>query len=135
MLLYISLLLRLASDSHDNCTIMYGKNLNVHKMLKKPETFNTSGTHRTKCNLIEVPVAVELVRSAGNGLSAVSVGKVSGTVQVWSSMRIFARSSSVTSVTGISTQGRYLHCMWEPTVMIVRIHTTFVTRLSNSHTR
>jgi len=61
---------------------MFGKNLNVHKILTKPETFNTSGTHRTKCKLIEVPVAVELVHSTRNGLYAVSVGKLSGTVQV-----------------------------------------------------
>jgi hypothetical protein len=78
-MLHISLLLRLASDSQDNCTTLFSKNLNVHKILTKPETFNTSGTHRTKCNLIEVPVAVELVLSVRN---AVSVGKLSGTLQV-----------------------------------------------------
>jgi hypothetical protein len=58
---------------------LFGKNLNVHKICAKPETSNTSGTRRTKCELIEVPVAVELVHSPRN---AVSVGKLSGRVQV-----------------------------------------------------
>jgi hypothetical protein len=40
---------------------MLSQKLNVHKIWTKPGTYNDPGTGRTKCKLIEVPVAVEMV--------------------------------------------------------------------------